>query len=159
MVRRDSCRFLLCVGFTKTVRRKGTCALLRIMGSSLDLGCTPKLCNLAVLNYAGMVEAEAVLRRYYYMVVHPHIYGIERLYDIARHFDILTAGCRVAAWMIVHKYNTVSLCAQTFFHNKPRINGYGIDGSLGKLHRAQQLAFAVKAKQIHAFIFYALIQD
>ena len=135
-----------------------TCAPLRITESSFDLGRAPKLCNLAVLNYAGMVEAEAMLGRYYYMVIHPHIYGIERLYDIARHFDILTAGCRVAAGMIVHKYNTVSLCAQTFFHNKPRINGYGIDGSFGKLYCAQQLAFAVKAKQIHAFVFYALIQ-
>lgn len=135
-----------------------TCAPLRITESSFDLGRAPKLCNLAVLNYAGMVEAEAMLGRYYYMVIHPHIYGIERLYDIARHFDILTAGRRVAAGMIVHKYNTVSLCAQTFFHNKPRINGYGIDGSLGKLYCAQQLAFAVKAKQIHAFVFYALIQ-
>lgn len=135
-----------------------TCAPLRITESSFDLGRAPKLCNLAVLNYAGMVEAEAMLGRYYYMVIHPHIYGIERLYDIARHFDILTAGRRISAGVIVHKYNTVSLCAQTFFHNKPRINGYGIDGSLGKLYCAQQLAFAVKAKQIHAFVFYALIQ-
>lgn len=101
MVGRDSCRFL-CVGLIKTMRRMDTCAPLRITESSFDLGRAPKLCNLAVLNYAGMVEAEAMLGRYYYMVIHPHIYRVERLYDIARHFDILTAGRRVSAGVIVH---------------------------------------------------------
>lgn len=124
MVGRDSCRFL-CIGLIKTMRRMGACAPLRITESSFDFGRAPKLCNLAVLNYAGMVEAEAMLGRYYYMVIHPHIYRVERLYDIARHFDILTAGRRISAGVIVHKYNAVSLCAQTFFHNKTRINGYG----------------------------------
>ena len=121
-----------------------TCAPLRITESSFDLGRAPKLCNLAVLNYAGMVEAEAMLGRYYYMVIHPHIYRVESLYDIARHFDILTAGRRISAGVIVYQNNIYCLAFECLEKNFPGRYERSIDRAHGQLLFCQQHASRIQ---------------